>query len=106
VFQCIPIGALIDLVEQIAGFNKLIVLHIQANKRAIDLGRYSDEVGEDFGIVGARIVIRAVEHNESHYYGAGHDSDTYPASDNLEVLCIHGSVVPHVSGKVGATRRK
>jgi hypothetical protein len=99
VFQRIPIGAFIDFVEQIARFNQLIVFHIQANKRAIDLWRYSDEVGEDFGVIGARIGIRAVEHSESHYYGAGHDSDTDPASDNLAVLCIHGDVISLVSAE-------
>src|SRR3984957_5380397 len=86
VFQRIPIGAFIDLVEQIACFNKLIVFHIEPNKRAIDLWRYSDEVCKDFGIIGPRIVIRTVEDNESHYNGAGHDNDTDPASNNLVVL--------------------
>ena len=99
VFQCILIRAFIDFVEQIARFDNLIVFHIQPKKRAIDLRRYSDEVCKDFGIIGPRIGIRAVEHYASHYYGAGHDTDTDPTSNRFAVLCIHGDTISLISAE-------
>jgi hypothetical protein len=65
----------------------LIIFYIQPNERTIDLRRYSDEIGKDFGIIGPGIVIRAVKHEEPHYRGYGHDRDTDRPTEKLATSC-------------------
>src|SRR5271163_2535452 len=41
----------------------------------------ADEVSEDFGVIGTRIVVCTVENNESESHCREHNADTQPAAE-------------------------
>src|ERR1700685_1293171 len=52
------------------------------------LGRDSDEVGEDLGIVGARVVVRVIDHHQPQHQRSSHNRNAENPPNQLSRLRI------------------
>src|SRR6266404_335733 len=85
VFESVLIWAVINLKEQFALLNKLIVVDVQANDRTFYLRRNSNEIGGNFRVVRSRLAIDFEERNQTKSDCGRYDA--YPqVADSLAVV--------------------
>ncbi len=74
--QRIFVGPGIDLKQQAPLLDEFVVLHRQVDERAIDLGSDADEVGKYLCIIGARVLVGHVDHQQAGDQRCGDDAPT------------------------------
>src|SRR5580704_16949880 len=83
VFERVAIWALIDSKQQFALLHELVVPHIQPSNRALHLRRNPNEICKHLGIVGSRIVVRAIKDLQAKTGCGYHDANTDQAAQQL-----------------------
>ena len=67
------IRSIIDLKQQLALLDKLVVAHIEPGNWSLHLWRDADEVGEDLSVISAGVSIGLPDYQQSRNQGACND---------------------------------
>src|SRR6266404_4436372 len=78
--ECVTKGPVVDLEKKLSLFHELIVPDTQPRDRAFHLRSNSDEIGENFRVIRARLAIRFEKHNQTQSNRSRYDCDAKRAN--------------------------